>query len=207
MDELQLTDTTSKAWRVELHGSMLRFKHADGVIEVPSDAFENQLGIVHALGSKPLLRLMADGRRVHFRLTAEQFVSLGQWMGQRRMTRMAVVGFAWIGIAVGMLWILGALPAGDGLDVKPLGYQDLGLGVLALGSGICGKLAPMRGVLVAFAAWCVGASIDNIFDVLREATSPLWLIVPGVLLGVAYGQLRLFVLLGQLQATPTSPDK
>jgi hypothetical protein len=203
-DQLELQDTVRQRWRLDLGAERLRFASDEAVIDVVRERIDDALSIVHAAGSKPLLRLKdaEHKKRHHFKLEPEQFAVLGAWVGRKRMTRLSVVGFAWIGIIVGVLWILGSLPMQadleNSIEAVPFSIPGLLLGVLALGAGIMAKLAPMRGVLVADAAWCVGASIDSVWDVLYADSSPVWLIVPIILLGVAYGQLRLFGLLGLL---------
>lgn len=200
-DSFELIDTTLQKWRVDVSAERLRFSRENDVVEVMLDELFAKLTIVHSAGAKPLLRLAEERKRVHFKLDPEQFALLGEWMGRKRMTRLAVVGFAWIGIAVGVLWLFGSLVGPEietALEGRPFDATGVLLGVIALGAGITAKLAPMRGVLVADAAWCIGASIDKVWDVLYQGDHPMWLVVPAVLLGVAYGQLRLFLLIEQL---------
>jgi hypothetical protein len=200
-DSFELIDTTLQKWRVDLSTERLRFSRESDVVNVTLADLFAKLTIVHAAGAKPLLRLTDEQKRVHFKLDAEEFATLGAWMGRKRMTRLAVIGFAWIGIAVGVLWLFGSLIGPEietALETQPFDVTGVLLGVIALGAGVTAKFAPMRGVLVADAAWCTGASIDKVWDVLYQGDHPMWLVIPAVLLGVAYGQLRLFVLIGQL---------
>ncbi|MCA9625448.1 MAG: hypothetical protein KC731_40780, partial [Myxococcales bacterium] len=120
--------------------------------------------------------------------------------------RRAVSGFALVAIICGVLFILTALPpAMLGIDdatalESPRGLDALGmlLGGLALSAGLAARFRPSRFALVANAAWCIGAAIDTGSKVTTGESSPVWLAGAAMLLALAWGQIRIYFLVGEL---------
>ena len=200
-DPLQLDDVIGRRWSVERLAEGVRFRLADGAqtCDVPLGAMDKRVGLMASITSALLLRLATDDKKVMFRLSDPQFTALGGIFGLGRMTRMAVRSFSWIAILVGVVWILGSLPAPavpeEGIEAIPLSLFTLAWGVTILIAGIAGRIVSHRAIVLVDAMWCFVAAGDSVLDIINARSSVWWGIAAVALVGLGLSQLRMFRLL------------
>ena len=200
---LDLTDVVGQTWRVTLVDDRLDLRGEDGsTVALPREEVDERLHLRHSIGSKPMLHIRHAEQVLGFRLSDEEFKAIGTWLGRDVTAARAVSSFALVAILCGVLWLLVAMPVVSVEGEAPqIHWAGLLVGAIALGSGLAARFRPHRGVLVADAAWCTGAAIDTGWKVSIGESSSLWLIGSAMLLALAYGQIRLFFLIGELPAT------
>lgn len=200
---LELTDVVGQTWQATISPERLELRGEGGeAVAVSRDEAQDQLHLRHSIGSKPMLHLRQEDRTFGFRLSDEEFGAIGSWLGRELTTQRAVISFSFVAILCGVLWLLVSMPLIEVEGEPPrIHWAGLIVGAIALGSGLSARLKPHRGVLVADAAWCTGAAIDTAWKVSTGESSGLWLIGAALLLALAYGQIRLFFLIGALPET------
>jgi hypothetical protein len=197
---LELTDVVGQKWRATLGPERFELRGDEGAaIAIGRDEANERIHVRHSIGSKPMLHLRQDDRTHGFRLSDEEFRAIGTWLGRELTTKRAVTSFSFVAILCGVLWLLVSMPvvAVEG-EPPQAHWAGLIVGAIALGSGLAARFRPHRGVLVADAAWCTGAAIDTGWKVSLGESAGLWLIGAALLLALAYGQIRLFFLIGEL---------
>jgi hypothetical protein len=205
---LELTDVVGTNWRMTLAAGRLDLRGDDGdTASLDDEQIRTSLFLRHSVGTRPVLQLRLPERALGFRLSDDEFRTIGTWLGRDLTARRAVGSFAVIAVLCGLLWIIRSMPGGAEAEAeladaaRSFDPAGLLLGAIALGSGLAARFRPHRGVLVTDAAWCTGAAIDTGWRVYVGVSSGAWLIGSVLLLALAWGQIRLFFLIGEL---PTS---
>lgn len=200
---LELTDVVGQTWQATLVDERLDLRGEDGTtVALPREEIDERLHLRHSIGSKPTLHIRHAEQVLGFRLSDEEFKAIGTWLGRDVTAARAVSSFALVAILCGVLWLLVAMPVVSAEGEAPeIHWAGLIVGAIALGSGLAARFKPHRSVLVADAAWCTGAAIDTGWKVSIGESSSLWLLGSAMLLALAYGQIRLFFLIGELPHT------
>ena len=182
--ELQPVRPGKPPWILRSEGELFWFEPADGgrVVEIPREEAARKLEILPTWGRNAALVVRPNGKKLHFKLTADQRERLEGWLGsptEEELRAHLKRRYAFTA-PIGVLFMLTSLPvAGNpaaGIEPLPFSPVSFGLGLGLVLLWLHARLYPEPYLFALDSAWFGLLALSVLVDVLRGGSSAWWLL-------------------------------
>ena len=198
-DGYAVTTVAARAerWRLRFFPSGLRLDPettAEEPIHVNRSDALARLDLVDFGFTRRVLSVRAPKKRT-FKLPPDAWDELGRWVGRETRLRIALKRRVGMGIPMGVLFLVSAIPikgdAAAGIEGIPANPLNAALGVLQIAGAVLARRRPRPWLFLLDSAWFAILAASIVFSVLHGA-SPLWLVLVAFQLMLVGSGLALF---------------
>jgi len=176
-------------------------------LTLEGDALRAAVTMTHALTGTPLLSLRLAGERIVLVMEEKDVKELVRGLGSQAAATTAVSVNANWDMLIGALIVFTSVqslvaPPDDVAISVPLEGVRLAVGLLAVVTGLLGRLRPRRGLLLLDSVWMAALVADALHNlVFGEGLA--WALLTAIMVPVAWGRIRIYQLLSPPEAAPS----
>jgi len=195
-------------WKLKARTGLLMVEPPGGAaLTLEGDALRAAVTMTHALTGTPLLSLRLAGERIVLVMEEKDVKELVRGLGSQAAATTAVSVNANWDMLIGALIVFTSVqslvaPPDDVAISVPLEGVRLAVGLLAVVTGLLGRLRPRRGLLLLDSVWMAALVADALHNlVFGEGLA--WALLTAIMVPVAWGRIRIYQLLSPPEAAPS----